>query len=89
MKGSLIRKRYILVFWEVSSASADRDLYNYYGIKRKYRNDKFCIYMCNQLNRNSTMKIIRNKGGYTIITSGTIKKCKNAISKFNMEEASH
>ena len=35
LKGSVIRKRYILVFWESESEKMDKYLYNYYEIKRK------------------------------------------------------
>ncbi len=80
LKGSLIRKRYILVYWE--SPTIDKYLYTYYGIKRKYRHDKFSIYLCSQLNRNAIEKIINDRGGKTIITSGTIKKCKKTMSKY-------
>ena len=40
LKGSVIRKRYILVFWESESEKMDKYLYNYYEIKRKYKKGK-------------------------------------------------
>jgi len=80
LKGSLIRKRYVLVFWESEPERMDRYLYNYYEVKRKYRTENFSIYMCNQLNKPTICSIIREKGGNIITVSGTIKKCKKALS---------
>jgi RNase P/RNase MRP subunit POP5 len=79
LKGSVIRKRYILVYWEAESERMDRYLYNYYQIKRKYKNGNFSIYLCNQLNKMTICKIIKGKGGKIISVSGTIKKCKKSI----------
>ncbi len=79
MKGSIIRKRYILVFWESGSERMDRYLYNYYEVKRKYKNENFSIYLCNQLNKSTISSIILKKGGNIITVSGTIKKCKRLL----------
>jgi RNase P/RNase MRP subunit POP5 len=79
LKGSVIRKRYVLVFWETEPEKMDRYLYSYYQIRRKYREENFSIYLCNQLNKIAICKIIQEKGGNVITVSGTIKKCKKAL----------
>ncbi len=79
LKGSVIRKRYILVLWEYEPEKMDRYIYNYYQVKRKYRNNNFSVLMCNQLNKKAVCNIIEKKGGKIITVSGTIKKCKASI----------
>ncbi len=73
LKGSVIRKRYILVFWESESEKMDKYLYNYYEIKRKYKKGNFSIYLCNQLNKSTICGLITRKGGNIVTVSGTIK----------------
>jgi uncharacterized protein (DUF1330 family) len=77
LKGSVIRKRYVLVLWESGAEKNDRYIYNSYQVKRKYRNNNFSILMCNQMNKNTICDIIEKRGGKVIAVSGTIKKCKS------------
>ncbi|WP_337860809.1 hypothetical protein [Ferroplasma sp.] len=79
MKGSVIRKRYILALWDSEPEKMDRYLYSSYQIKRKFKKENFSIYLCNQLNKSTICRIIEEKGGNIIIVSGTIKKCKRAL----------
>ena len=88
LKGSVIRKRYILVFWESESEKMDKYLYNYYEIKRKYKKGNFSIYLCNQLNKSTICRLISRKGGNIVTVSGTIKKCKKSLS-YTMENNIH
>jgi len=60
----------------------DRYLYNYYEVKRKFKNENFSIYMCTQLNKSTICSIILEKGGNIITVSGTIKKCKKSLSSY-------
>ncbi|MCL4312329.1 MAG: hypothetical protein M1462_07915 [Candidatus Thermoplasmatota archaeon] len=88
LKGSVIRKRYILVFWESESEKMDKYLYNYYEIKRKYKKGNFSIYLCNQLNKSTICGLITRKGGNIVTVSGTIKKCRKSLS-YTMENNIH
>ncbi len=79
LKGSTIRKRYILVLWDSDAEKNDRYIYNYYQVKRKYRNNNFSVLMCDQLNKKAVCSIIEKRGGKIITVSGTIKKCKASM----------
>ena len=85
MKGSPFRKRYVLIYGENlqgALAGLDRELFRIFRSKRKYVEQNYAIYLTNQFNRDSLVQFVntRIKGVSTIITSGTIKKCKNEMS---------
>ena len=88
MKGSIIRKRYVLVLWESEPEKMDRYIYNCYQVKRKYKNNNFSILLCNQLNKITVYNAIEKKGGKIITVSGTIKKCKQSLES-NINHAIH
>ncbi|MCW6168689.1 MAG: hypothetical protein LVQ96_02650 [Thermoplasmatales archaeon] len=84
MKGSEIRKRYVLVY----SSSLDSVLRQMdsnltkLGCKRKFRNNFYAIYLANQYNRDDVIDSINMIDNVrTIITSGTIKKCKDVMNE--------
>ncbi len=79
LKGSVIRKRYVLVLWESEAEKNDRYIYNCYQVKRKYRNNNFSILMCNQMNKKTVCDIIEKRGGKIVTVSGTIKKCRSCM----------
>ncbi len=82
MKGSILRKRYVLIYSEYGINGIDKYLYNFYSIKRKYKNSNFAIFMCNQFNKDYIIKIIEKKGYDVVYVSGTIKKCKKIMNGF-------
>ncbi len=90
MKGSEIRKRYILLH----SESLDRVIValdsglSKIGCKRKFRNRSYAIYLTDQYNKDRAINIINtSQGARTIITSGTIKKCKEAMKNGIREDS--
>lgn len=82
LKGSILRKRYILIHSKYSINGIDKYLYKFYNIKRKYKNDSFMIFLCDQFNKDNIIKIIEKKGYDVIYVSGTIKKCKKIMNNF-------
>ncbi len=87
MKGSKIRKRYILL-----NANNDNlrgtvsDLYRRFGTKLKWINGDHAIILTDQFQKEAICQYLQNKTCVSIITvSGTIKKCKSFldISKLN------
>ncbi len=82
MKGSVLRKRYILIHSEYGINGIDKYLYNHYSVKRKYKNNNFAIFMCNQFNKDIIIKMLEKKGYGVIYVSGTIKKCKKIMNAF-------
>ncbi|KAA8923115.1 hypothetical protein [Thermoplasma sp.] len=79
MKGSIIRKRYILVR---SSKQDDlsRDLFRNFRCKIRFHEGEYAIYLATQFNKDRVIRFINAYGdSRTIITSGTIRKCKSMI----------
>lgn len=84
MKGSEIRKRYVLVYsssLDIVLRQLDSNLAKL-GCKRKFRNGSYAIYLANQYNRDHVIDSINKINNVrAVITSGTIKKCKKVMSE--------
>ena len=86
MKGSPIWKRYVLVTGSNIASiitRIDRELYQIFRAKRKYFQDRYAIYLTDQRSRDKLLEYIRDRipEVQTIITSGTIRKCKSYLNK--------
>ncbi|CAC11996.1 hypothetical protein [Thermoplasma acidophilum] len=79
MKGSIIRKRYILV-QSLRHETLSADLFRNFRCKIKFRSGDYAIYLATQFNKNKVINFIESYGdSRTIITSGTIRKCKSKL----------
>ncbi|MGC8609097.1 MAG: hypothetical protein ACP5UV_04405 [Thermoplasmata archaeon] len=85
MKGSAIRKRYIIVKGEKNFLDPIIvAVYRKFGCKVKYRNERYCIILANQINKESVISFISGFGNYqTIKTCGTMLKCRKTIMKLS------
>lgn len=86
LKGSEYRKRYVAVYSERLASvlpALEKELFRTFRSKRKYLEGKYAIFLTNQFYRDQILETIRNnfKGVETIITSGTIRKCKSVIAE--------
>jgi len=79
MKGSVIRKRYILV-QSSRHETLSRDLFRNFRCKIKFRSGDYAIYLATQFNKERVINFVESYGdSRTIITSGTIRKCKSKL----------
>lgn len=86
MKSSPIRKRYILIYFEDPTGNLreiEETIRRVFRAKRKYASGNYAIFLTNQFYKDQFIEFVnsRIKGARTVITSGTIKKCKDAIAK--------
>ena len=84
LKGSITRKRYILVFYGNNIEALlkmENSLIRLFNIKKKFKADGFYIFLTDQFKKQKICSYINlNCEGITIETaSGTIKKCKEKI----------
>ena len=81
MKGSTIRKRYILIQADSENLKAVvNDIHRKFGTKLKWTDGNNAIVLTDQFEKDSICKYIQNKTGASVITvSGTIKKCKSFL----------
>ena len=84
MKGSEIRKRYILLHSKKMTpvlANLEKELFSVFRSKSKFADKEYAIFLTNQFNKNKFIEFIRH--GFptveTVVTSGTIKKCKTIM----------
>ena len=82
MKGSNIRKRYILLKANNENLNATvNELYRKFGTKLKWINGDHAIVLTDQFQKDVICQYIQNKTGVSIITvSGTMKKCKSFLN---------
>ncbi|WP_297217935.1 hypothetical protein [Thermoplasma sp.] len=86
MKGSVIRKRYILV-WSSKQEELSRDLFRTFRCKVKFHHGDFAIYLATQFNKDRVIQFINSyDGSRSIITSGTIRKCKKKMQNESLKE---
>jgi hypothetical protein len=92
MKGSLLRKRYILIRADNDNSTleiARRDLYRKFGCKEKFREGPFMIVLADQFTKDKAIGHINSIPGLkSVLTSGTIKKLKKAVEKMKQEDSS-
>lgn len=92
MKGSLLRKRYILIRAESDISIleyARRELYRKFGCKEKFRNGSFMIVLADQFTKDKAISHINGIAGLkTVLTSGTVKKLKKTMEAIIEEESS-
>jgi hypothetical protein len=92
LKGSAIRKRYVLVTGNSLDEilpSIDRELLKIFRAKRKFYDGAYAIYLTDQFMKEMLIEHLKKSfpGIKTVITSGTIKKCKAAIKKLAEDNA--
>ncbi len=90
MKSSPYRKRYILVHIENLPSrlkSVETSLYRVFRAKRKYVEGDYAVFRTNQFYKDQFIEYVRNEmeGAETLVTSGSMKKCKAAISARSSE----
>ncbi len=84
MKGSEIRKRYIVLYspkLQPMLQSLDRDLSKLFRAKRKHINGPYAIYLTSQFQKDQLISYVKENYSQVkpLITSGTIRKCKKFI----------
>lgn len=92
MKGSIFRKRYVLIYGENLSQKIrllEKELYRIYRSKRKYSENNYAIFLTNQFYKESLTEFIsKNFKDVEILTvSGTIKKCKTIIKRHKEQQS--
>ena len=85
MKGSLLRKRYILIRADGDNGIleyARRELYRKFGCKEKFRDGSFMIVLADQFTKDKAIAHINSTSGLkTVLTSGTVKKLKKTMEE--------
>ncbi len=81
MKGSEIRKRYILLHSKKMTLvlpNLERELFRLFRSKRKYAEKEYAIFLTDQFNKDKLIQFITDSSypAETVVASGTIKKCK-------------
>ncbi len=81
MKGSPFRKRYILVYsssMEIIIRQLEKDLFSVFHAKKKFVEGSYAIFLTDQFKKKRLIEYINSKSPEvtTLITSGTILKCK-------------
>lgn len=84
MKGSEIRKRYIVIYSQKMQSvlpSLDRELSKYFRSRRKHLSGQYAIFLTNQFQKDQFISFVKQnyRGVETLLTSGTIRKCKKFI----------
>ena len=84
MKGSEIRKRYIVLQSHKLSSllpGLEKDLTRMFRARRKFLNGTYAIFLTNQFQKDQVISYIEEnyREVETLVTSGTIKKCKKFI----------
>ncbi len=90
MKGSPFRKRYIVIYsssMEDLIKQLDRDLFSMFRAKRKYLEGPYAIFLTDQFRKNRLIEFINSKNWdvSTLLTSGTILKCKKFIATHSQQ----
>jgi len=85
VKGSPFRKRYIVVYSSSMDGLKNRlesDLFSMFHAKRKYLDGPYAIFLTDQFKKKRVIEFInsKNRDVSTLITSGTILKCKKFIT---------
>lgn len=64
----------------------EKNLYREFGAKRRFAQGAYSIFLSNQFSKDQLIEFVgeRYKGVYTIITSGTIKKCKSVMENHKL-----
>lgn len=91
MKSSPFRKRYILLYSESMKSElreVEKDLNRVFRARRKYVEGDYCIFLTNQFYKKQFIDYVRDEmdGWETLVTSGSIKKCKSMIARRKDQE---
>lgn len=86
MKSSPYRKRYVLIYSENMESGlrkAESDLNRIFRAKKKFVKGSYAIFLTNQFYRDQLIVYVNEKlpGFQTLLTSGSIKKCKKAVAE--------
>lgn len=84
MKGSEIRKRYIVLYSPKMATllpALEKDLSKFFRARRKHVNGPYAIFLTNQFMKDQFISFVKQNYGSVepLVTSGTIKKCKKFI----------
>jgi hypothetical protein len=90
VKGSPFRKRYVLVYsssMENTIRHLERDLFSVFHAKKKFVDGSYAIFLTDQFKKKRLIDYINSKGpeATTLITSGTILKCKKFMASHSLE----
>lgn len=90
MKGSPFRKRYVLVYsssMEDIIRKLEKDLFSVFHAKRKFLEGSYAIFLTDQFKKKRLIEYINSKTPEvsTLITSGTILKCKKFMASHSVE----
>ena len=85
MKGSPFRKRYVLVYsssMEDIISQLERDLFSVFRAKKKYVEGPYAIFLTDQFKKKRLIEYVNSSSRdvTTLITSGTVLKCKKFIA---------
>ncbi|BAB59934.1 TVG0793261 [Thermoplasma volcanium GSS1] len=77
----MLRKRYIVVYSETPELLSDA-LFRKFRCKTKFRKENFIIVLASQFNKDKVINYINSEiiGSRTLVTSGTMRKCKAYIN---------
>ena len=92
MKGSEIRKRYIVLYSQKLQAvllSLDRDLSKLFRARRKRIDGPYVIFLTNQFQKDQLISFVElnYREVAPLVTSGTMKKCKKFIERHRYSSA--
>jgi hypothetical protein len=85
VKGSPFRKRYVLVYsssMEDIIQQLEKDLFSFFHSKRKFLEGPYAIFLTDQFKKKRLIEYINSKSPevVTLITSGTVLKCKKFMA---------
>jgi hypothetical protein len=85
VKGSIYRKRYVLVYADTGpekAKSMEKQLFRLFRCKRKYHEHPYLIFLTNQFQREDVVAFINRDPSFrTLTVSGTIRKCKKVMKE--------
>ena len=86
VKGSIYRKRYVLVYADTGTgrvASLEKNLFRIFRCRKKFHEPPYLIFRTNQFYREQVIDYIRKnfEDCATLTVSGTMKKCKKKIQE--------
>lgn len=86
VKGSIYRKRYLLVYADTDSkgfSALENNLFKLFRCRKKYFDPPYVIFRTNQFYKDRVIEHIRKNFEFckTITVSGTIKKCKKVMQE--------
>jgi|YelNatPaOPRAMG01_1025707.scaffolds.fasta_scaffold12914_5 hypothetical protein len=89
VKGSPFRKRYVLIYsgsMDNEIKRLERDLFSVFHAKKKFVDGPYAIFLTDQFKKKRLIDYVNSKypESTTLITSGTILKCKKFMASHSV-----